>query len=124
MILDTWRHLDLLETCYVPSFLKNLISLPKLDKTSYFFNLGNECFSLFKHNYLIATGTLCDNLCKMNLDNLFVETLLTLHHNIGTKRSLVTEQYAYLWHKCLLHISKKRLERLVKNEILPNFDIN
>ena len=77
---------------------------------------------MFKHNYLIGIDTLCDNLYKLNLDNIFDETLLTLHHNIGTKRSLVNEQSAFLWHKRLGHISKERLERLVKNEILPNLD--
>ena len=31
--LDTERHLDLLETLYVPSLSKNLVSLSKLDVT-------------------------------------------------------------------------------------------
>ena len=62
LILDTGRHLDLVETYYVPSVLRNLVSLSKLDKTGYSFNFGNGCFSLFKDNYLIGTGTLCDNL--------------------------------------------------------------
>jgi len=43
---------------------------------------------------------------------------MTLHHNVGTKRSLVNENSAYLWHKRLGHISKERMERLVKYEIL------
>ena len=77
---------------------------------------------MFKYNYLIGSGTLCDNLYKLNLDNLFSETLLTLHHNIGTKQSLVNEQSAFLWHKHLGHISKERLEILVKNEILSNLN--
>ena len=117
LILDTGRILGVLETCYVPSLSKNLFSLSKLDKTGYSFNFGNGYFSLFKHNYRICTGTLCDNLYKLNLDNIFDETLLTLHHNIGTKQSLVNEQSAFLWHKRLGHISK---ERLIKNETLPN----
>ncbi|GKE17719.1 retrovirus-related pol polyprotein from transposon TNT 1-94 [Tanacetum coccineum] len=36
------------------------------------------------------------------------------------KRSMVNENSAFLWHKRLGHISKERLERLVKNKILPN----
>jgi len=48
--------------------------------------------------------------------------LLTLHHNIGTKCGLVIESSAYLWHKRLGHISKERIQRLVKNEILPDLD--
>jgi len=47
---------------------------------------------------------------------------MTLHHNAGTKRSLVNECSAYLWHKRLGHISKERMQRLVKNEIFPNLD--
>jgi len=47
---------------------------------------------------------------------------MTLHHNVGTKRSLVDERSAYLWHKRLGHISKERMQRLVKNEILPDLD--
>ena len=33
-------------------------------------------------------GTLYDGLYKVNLDNPYVETLKTLHHNVGIKRSL------------------------------------
>jgi len=69
-----------------------------------------------------GSGTLYDGLYKLNLDNLYVETLITLHHNVGTTRSLVNECSAYLWHKCLGHISKERMQRLLKNEILPNLD--
>ena len=58
----------------------------------------------------------------MKLDNLYVETVLTLHHNVGTKRSLVNERSAFLWHKRLGHISRERMERLIKNEILPYLD--
>ena len=66
--------------------------------------------------------SLYDGLYKLNLDNLYDEALMTSHHNVGTKRSLVNECFAFLWHKCLGHISKERMERLVKNEILPSLD--
>ncbi|RDX87462.1 hypothetical protein CR513_31069, partial [Mucuna pruriens] len=108
LILDTRHHLDLLKTLYVPSLSKNLISLSKLDVTGYSFNFVKGCFSLFKHNHLI--------------DDLYVETLLTLHHNVDTECSLVNELSAFLWHKQLGHISRERMERLVKNEILPDLD--
>lgn len=35
---------------------------------------------------------------------------------------MIDESSAFLWHKRLGHISKERLERLVKNEILPSLD--
>ncbi|RDX80528.1 hypothetical protein CR513_38912, partial [Mucuna pruriens] len=102
LILDTGHHLDLLETLYVPSLSRNLVSLFKLDVTGYSFNFGNGCFSLFKHNHLI--------------DGFNVETPLTLHHNVGIKRSSVNEHSTFLWHKHLGYISRERMERLVKNK--------
>ena len=87
--LDTEHYLDLLETPYVPSLSRNLVSLSKLDVTGYSFNFGNRCFCLFKHNHLIGTCVLCDGLYKLKLDDLCIETILTLHHNVGTKCSLV-----------------------------------
>ena len=48
--------------------------------------------------------------------------LLTMYHNVGTKRSLVKEHLTFLWHIYLGHISIERMERLTNNEILPNLD--
>ena len=45
-----------------------------------------------------------------------------MHHNVGTKRGQINETSAYLWHKRLGHISKERIKRLIKNEILPDLD--
>ena len=122
LILDIRYHLDLMDTFYIPSITRNLISLSKLHVVRYSFKFGNGCFSLFKCTFMIRSGTLYDDLYKLNLDNLYVETLMTLHHNVGTKHSLVDEQSAYLWHKRLGHIFKERMQRLVKNEILLDLD--
>ncbi|KAL8128993.1 hypothetical protein V2J09_018148 [Rumex salicifolius] len=122
LILDTGYHLDLFQTFYVPLISRNLISLPKLDEAGYFFNSGNGCFSLLKQNVVVGSGTICDGLYKLKLDNPFPETLLIVHHNVGIKRGLSNESSAYLWHKHLGHISKERIQRLVKNEILPKLD--
>jgi len=96
LILDIGYHLDLMDTFYVPSITRNLISLFKLDGAGYSFKFGNGCFSLFKHTFMIGSSTLYDGLYKLNLDNLYVKTLMTLHHNVGTKRSLGNERSAYL----------------------------
>jgi len=54
----------------------------------------------------------------LKLDGLYVETILTLYHNVGTKCSLVNERSGFLWHKRLGHIYREMMERLIKNEIL------
>jgi len=120
--LNTEHHLDLLETLYVPCLSRNVVSLFKFDVTGYSFNFGNVCFSLFKHNHLIGIFVLCDGLYKLKLDGLHDETILTLHHNVDTKRSSMNEWSAFLWHKRLGHISREKMERLIKNEILSDLD--
>ena len=122
LVLDTGHYLDLFQTLYVPTFSRNLVSLPKLDVAGFVFKFGSGSFSLFKNSKLIGSGILCDGLYKFKLDNIFAETLMTLHHNGGIKRCLVDENSAYLWHKRLGHISKERMQRLIKNEILSNLD--
>jgi len=106
-----------LETLYAPILSRNVVSLSKLDVTGYSFNFGNGCFS-----HLIGTSVLCDDLYKLKLDGLYVETVLTLHYNVGTTHSLVNEQSVFLWHKRLGHISRERMKRLIKNKILPDLD--
>jgi len=114
LILDTGYQLDLMDTFYVPSITRNLISLFKLDVAGYSFKFGNSCFSLFKHTFMIGSGTLYDGLYKLNLDNLYAETHMTLHHNVGTKRSLADEQSAYVWHKRLGHILQRKNAKICK----------
>ena len=53
---------------------------------------------------------------------MYAETVLTLHHNVGTKHSLANEQSTFLWHKRLGHVSRERMKKLIKNEILPDLD--
>ncbi|KAH1203657.1 hypothetical protein GmHk_17G049837 [Glycine max] len=67
--LDTGDHLDLLETLYVPSLSRNLVSLSKLDVTGYSFNFGNGYFSLIKHNHVIGTNVLCVECLNCHMDS-------------------------------------------------------
>ena len=108
--LDTEHLLD------VPILSRNLVSLSKLDVIEYSFNFGYVCFSLFKHIHVIGTSVFCYGLYNLKLNSLYVETLL--HHNVGTKRNLVNGKFVFLWHKHVGHISRGRMERLIKNEIL------
>ena len=103
LIFDIGFYLDLMDTFYVPSISKNLVSLSKLDVVEYSFKFGNGCFSLYKSTCLTRSGTLYDDLYKLNFYNLYVESLMTSHHNIDIKRSLVNECSVFLW-LSLIHI--------------------
>ena len=63
-----------------------------------------------------------DGLYRLKLAVNFSTSLMCVHQNIEIKHSMANKNSAYLWHKCLGHVSKERLQRLVKNEILPNLD--
>ena len=63
-----------------------------------------------------------DDLYRLKLNVNFSASLMCVHQNIRIKRSMANENSTYLWHKRLGHVSKERLQRLVKNEILPNLD--
>ena len=90
LILDTGYHLDLLQTVYVLSVSRNLVSLSKLDVSGFNFKFGHGCFSLYKNTF-IGFGIPIDGLYILKLDNLFAESLLIIHRNIGIKRSLPNE---------------------------------
>jgi len=96
LILETGFYLDLMNTFYVPSISRNLVSLSKLDVVGYSFKFGNGCFSLYQCTYLIGSGTLYEGLYRLNLDNLYAETLMISHLNVDIKRSLVNECSAFL----------------------------
>jgi len=58
----------------------------------------------------------------LKIDGLYVEIILTLHHNVGTKHSLINERSSFLWHTRLGHISRENMKRLIKNEIISYLD--
>ena len=65
-----------------------------------------------------------NQLYRVNIDSSFSKSLLVLHVDVkvGIKHSCNNETSSMFWHKCLSHISKERLKRLVKYEVLPTLD--
>ena len=122
LILSTGFILDLQETFYVPTVSRNLISVSKLALDGFAIEFKNNGFGLIKNSNNVGSGFLLDGLYRLNLEKNFSETLVTLHPNVGTKRTLNDEKSAYLWHKRLGHISRPRIERLIKDGILHNLD--
>ncbi|KAL8153044.1 hypothetical protein V2J09_010804 [Rumex salicifolius] len=121
LILDTGCHIDLEECLYVPECARNLVSISRLDNLGFNVKFGHGGFSLYRNNYFYGSGTLFDSLYRFNLDTKFAESLFNIESQ-GIKRSASNESSAFLWHQRLGHISKERMMRLVKNEILPQLD--
>ena len=102
-----------------------MISVHILDKLGYGFLFGNEKVKLYPESLLIDTGVLCGNLYRLELSAL-PSIFAALFVNIVsiTKRLRLNEKSSILWHKWLGHISKQRMMRIIKDEILLNLDFS
>ncbi|KAL2237500.1 UNVERIFIED_CONTAM: Retrovirus-related Pol polyprotein from transposon TNT 1-94 [Sesamum indicum] len=122
LILDTECHLDLEKCLYVPECARNLVSVSVRDNTCLCFKITHGTFKLLKKRYCCGSGTLLNGLYRFNLDEKFSDFLFNIKHSIGITCSAHNENSASLWHQRLGHISKERIMRLVKSEILHQLD--
>lgn len=122
LILETGHQLDLQNTFYVPSISRNLVSLSKLDVCGYSVVFDCQKLNIMINKVIVGFGVLCDGLYKISLNYEFAQSLLTSQSEVGLKRSLTNENSSMLWHRRLGHISKERLEKLVKSGVLENLD--
>lgn len=123
LILNSGYQLELEKCLYVPECARNLVSAGVLDKLGYKFEIGSGVFKLCKDMYYYGSGTLIDNLYRFNLYTYFAGSLFNVEIS-GNKHSAHNELYAFLRHQRLGHISKERMMRLVKNEILPQLEFD
>jgi hypothetical protein len=102
------------DVLYVPSLHKNLISVSHLDKDHYECYFGYGKCAIWFNNAYVGVAFLHNELY-----------LLSLHVSASDKEKKKrkrTHDSSKLWHCRLGHISRGRIERLVKNENLPPLD--
>ena len=110
---------------FIPSIRRNLISVPILDRLGYSLLFGTKNVNLYRDSLLIGTGVLCGNLHRLELSALpSISATLYINTISSTKHLRLNEKSSILWHKHLGHISRQRMERLIKNEILSDFDFS
>ena len=93
--LEFGCYWDLDETFYVPSFRRNLVYISRFDKSGYSCSFGNGKVSLFKYSNMIGTGSLVDNLYKLDINVSHINESLQAS-NCGTKRKLTDENSSML----------------------------
>ena len=71
LVLETGYRMDLLNTFYVPSISRNLVSLSKLDATGYSVLFSSGQLSLMLNSVTVGSGILCDGLYKISLNHEF-----------------------------------------------------
>ena len=98
---------------------RNLILVITLDFDGYSYSFGNRKFKLFYNSCTVGSSALFDGLYKTDLNPSFANSFNTV---IKIKRSKVNENSFMLWQKGLRHISRERMERLIKEDALHDLD--
>ena len=120
LVLSSGFILELEKTFYVPSFSRNLISIPRLVPLGFSFNFTDSGFILSNKSKVIGYGAFSDGLFHIQLHN--DVTYNSMHVTAGLKRCVMNEESFMLWHRRLEHISIKRMKKLVNDGVLSTFD--
>ena len=80
---------------------------------------------MYRDSLSIGNGLLCGSLYILELSVLPpVSATLIVNAVSNTKRLRLNKKSSIIWHKRLSHISKQRMERFIKDEILPDLDFS
>ncbi|RVX08125.1 Retrovirus-related Pol polyprotein from transposon TNT 1-94 [Vitis vinifera] len=79
---------------------------------------------IFCNSVLIGNGVLFGNLYSLSLHHGLLCDSSSVNSVVGCKRARMNLSSSMLWHKRLGHISRQRLERLVKDGVLSNLDFS
>ena len=117
--LHSGYRLHLNNVLYVPTLSRSLISVSCLDDDNYGCKFGNKQFELHFCNKVVGLSVRRGKLYMLSLND------CALHVNNvcnDEKRWKGVSTSSKLWHRRLGHISRGRIERLIKNDILLPLD--
>ncbi|WVZ07203.1 hypothetical protein V8G54_020549 [Vigna mungo] len=119
---NTW-WLDSGATTHVSNIMQGFLSIQPIKGTKKYLYMGNRMKARIEgigtYRLILDTGY-CLNLEKC----LYVPGCARNLIYVAKNSSAGNECSSFLWHKRLSHISKERMLRLVKNEILPQLDFD
>ncbi|GKE86498.1 hypothetical protein Tco_1560240 [Tanacetum coccineum] len=100
-----------LENChYAPSITRVVVSVHRLVENGFVQCFTNFGISVSKNNVLYFNVILSNGIYEIDMHDL-VPNVNSIY-NVSTKRAKHNLDSTYLWHSCLAHISKKRIEKL------------
>lgn len=109
--------LNLKDVYYVPSVLRNIISVSCLDAEGFSFVIGNSQLIIKKDSIIYANAFISDGLYLLDLHDKQIM-------NINNKRLKLTHSNeTLLWHYRLGHINEKRIMQLQQANLLGSLEI-
>ncbi|KAL0318249.1 UNVERIFIED_CONTAM: Retrovirus-related Pol polyprotein from transposon TNT 1-94 [Sesamum calycinum] len=109
-------RLELKDCYFVPSMIKNIISIPLLDNAGFEFFINKNCFYLMKDGFSHLLGKLNNGLYILQRS----DWIMTAQN----KRKLENLENAQIWHARLGQISQDRMKRLVDLKSLEIDNLN
>ncbi|KAL0313423.1 UNVERIFIED_CONTAM: hypothetical protein Sradi_5741600 [Sesamum radiatum] len=116
LVVSNHVRIELKDCYFVPSMVKNIISISMLDRDGYKFFINKNYFYLVHEDVYHTLGTLINGLYILQQSNL----IMTAQH----KRKMDDHENAQIWHARLGHIFKDRIRRLVDTKSLEIDDLN
>lgn len=125
LTLHTGFRLWLRNVLYVPSMKRNLVSVSCLDDGGYHCTFGDcRCIIMYE-NKEVGLAVRREQLYQISMCDATYNVDSSSNANVGTKRKHKdNETSSKLWHYRLGHISRGRIERLIKENILHPLDFS
>jgi hypothetical protein len=118
--LPSGFQFNLYEVLYVPILKRNLISVSALA------DYGHVC-SFYKDKCVIQYNSISVGLAerqgKLYMLSLSDNTVMNVT-NVSNKHKRLNETPSKLWYYRLGHISRGRMDRLIKDEVIEKFDLS
>ncbi|KAL0453703.1 UNVERIFIED_CONTAM: hypothetical protein Slati_1348400 [Sesamum latifolium] len=115
LVVSDHIRIELKDCSYVPSTIKNIISIPTLDNHGFKFLIDKNSFYLMIDGESHLLGALVMGLYILQQSN-----LMTAQH----RRKVNNHENAQVWHATLGHISKDRIKKLVDSKSLEVDDLD
>nr|GEU67251.1 hypothetical protein [Tanacetum cinerariifolium] len=105
---------------YAPSITRGVVSVHRLVENRFVQCFMNFRILVFKNNVFYFNSLPSDGIYEIDMHDL-VPNVNSIY-NVSTKRAKYNLDSTYLWHCCLAHISKKRIEKLQQEGLLKSTD--
>ncbi|GJT73821.1 retrotransposon protein, putative, ty1-copia subclass [Tanacetum coccineum] len=106
---------------YAPSITRGVILVSRLYEDGFVNCFMNNTIQVFRNNMVYFSAIPRDGIFEIDLSNSYAND--SSMYAISNKRSKLDLDSALLWHYCLGHISKKRIEKLQHDGLLNSTDL-